>query len=176
MKLIRGICVGSKACGKTTMLTHMEYRRLGGIVHATAGVDYNMFTHNETRFQCWDASGDSKYNKVVHIFARDCAFILYVFDITSQSSLNTAMRWRKELHDDNKMHILIANKKDKMQRARGISTALKQYPNMSYYEISATNLLDIEQMFHSIALNLDDLAEEDEDQASVPIRDCCTLC
>lgn len=143
----------------------------------TAGVDYTMFEHNDIRFQCWDASGNPRYKQVANVFAKDCLVILYVFDVTSQESLNEAIQWRKSNHGDH--HFLIGNKTDKMERATGIPAFLEQYPDMMYYEISAKQLTDIEQMFDSILSATSYLAQEPINSSGTVViqtRECCSIC
>ena len=178
MKLLRGICLGSKGAGKTSILAQMQHRHLGRI-HPTVGIDFAMFVHKDVRFQCWDASGDSKYRNVAKIFAKDCVVMFYVFDITSQDSLDEAIEWRKTIETEAQMHFLIGNKADKLERAPGIPTILAQYPDMMYYETSTQRRTTLEQMFDSILLATAHLTRVETlsvDATRTQSRECCTLC
>lgn len=189
MKLLRGICLGSTGSGKTSILSHMQHKRIVN-PPPTAGVDYAIFEHNNIRFQCWDASGDHKYIDVAKMFASDCAVVLLVFDITSQTSLDEATQWIENTYNDSQMRFLIGNKAEKSERAPGISAVRQQYPDMAYYEISAKQLPDLEHMFDSILVAAEHLTRDTmlctrtvtQDRTTSTVgtssrtQECCTVC
>ena len=96
MKTIRGICLGSTNSGKTTMLNHLQYGRYI-IPNPTTGVDYTSTIIDDTRLQIWDTSGSKRFHKVTMVFVKEVSIIIYVFDITSNLSLEHAIKYHNEI-------------------------------------------------------------------------------
>ncbi len=153
MKTIRGICFGSSGSGKTSILNHLQYECYL-IPATTSGVDYTSIIFDDVRLQIWDTSGDKRFRKVGMIFAKEVSVVIYVFDITSNRSLQLAIDYHQEITqlDAPQLYFMIGNKKDKNTRASNIIQTLKKYPNIVYYETDARSLSNLKEVFNDIVI------------------------
>jgi len=180
MKTIRGICLGSTNSGKTTMLNHLQYGRYI-ISNPTAGVDYTSTVIDDVRLQIWDTSGSDRFHKVTMVFVKEVSIIIYVFDITSNLSLQHAIKYHNEIiqqFDSSHRFFIIGNKKDLSNRASNIKSTLKKYPSIVYYETDSSSLANLKEVFQDIILKSHDLATTPRltiERKQSQSNDCCVL-
>ena len=165
--LFRLIIIGDSSVGKSCLLYKFTENKFTENHEATIGVELGnkiIFLHDEQiKFQIWDTSGQENYRSVTRSFYRraDCA--LLVFDLTYYESFENCIHWLEEIRGNTKNDIpvyLIGNKLDLFGDTDGTSLrneaehfAMK-YLLAGYFETSAKNGKNIDEMFKNIAQKL----------------------
>lgn len=181
MKRLRGICLGSEQVGKTTLITTMNERRYR-LVAPTMGVDHCTILCEETRFICWDTSGNPKFKSVVEMFTKDCSVFMYIFDLARKETLEEALGWYDKITETisrwNTVHILIGNKKDLSVDDSAVRERAGQFPELNYYTVSARSVKDTVALWQAIQRDCAHIQPEalfPEEKSPEHRRECCEI-
>ncbi len=120
----------------------------------------------------WDTAGQERYRSLTRNFIKNADGIIIVYDITDKRSFDMVQSWIQSVEENSKIKkqmILIGNKCDLVE-SREVSTAdgknLANFYNMSFFETSAKDNVNIEQAFSCIINNVIEsmLPQEDEER------------
>ncbi|KRX00131.1 P-loop containing nucleoside triphosphate hydrolase [Pseudocohnilembus persalinus] len=158
------IFLGDQYVGKTCIIERFMYDVFSEKSQATVGVDFLAKTlHIEDkniRLQIWDTAGQERFRSLIPSYLRDatCAFI--VFDITKPTTFNNVEQWIKEYREirgQDAICVLVANKVD-LAMSREVTQEQGQKKaeenKMRYFEISAKTGENIQNMFQTMAIQL----------------------
>lgn len=174
MKRVKAICLGASDVGKTSLLTHMREKRFFN-QSPTVGVDYSMFVHDHTHFQCWDVSGNPTFKAVADMFVKDCKVVVYVFDTSSKKSLDYVLQWHQTLMASNiyRQYFIIGNIFSTRKQMSHIHQKLDEYPMLMYFEVDGKNLRALESVFSNIITIADPFEPIVEN--TYHRRNCCNI-
>ena len=161
------IILGPANSGKTTILNQIkgEYNPLPDLYIPTLGVDLGCKSINikdkEVKIQFWDTAGQERFDSIVNLFYKKANMAFIVFDI-SDININFSIDSLLEkiyLYSGEIPIILIGNKIDKIEDCTNKSTSnlkidVDDFDKITqYFEISALNSDDVNNMFDSILNN-----------------------
>jgi len=112
------------------------------------------------KMQLWDTAGQERFKTLTKNFYKSADGIVLVYDITDESSFKNVRTWMKQIDEfgSNKTcRILVGNKCDK-EESRKVSfedgQTLAQELNLSFFEASAKESLNVEEVFTTLAKNI----------------------
>ena len=112
------LLVGDSAVGKTTLILKYVDGKFSDSHITTIGVEYKdkEITVNDRKFnlQIWDTSGQERYRSITKNFYRNAHGILFVFDVTNQTSFDHLKDWLNSSNecDIDFKKIIVGNKID----------------------------------------------------------------
>ena len=129
---------------------------------------YKLGSH-KVQYNLWDTAGQEKYRCLTSMYFRDANVAIIVFDVTSSKSLSQVDYWAEELNKSNAFDfvmVLVGNKCD-LESKRQISRAegLKKADEIGaefYFEASASETSNIQNLFQEIGVSLYKRREEEE--------------
>ncbi|MBY9005168.1 MAG: GTP-binding protein [Candidatus Lokiarchaeota archaeon] len=164
------ICiVGDGGVGKTSLVLRYcedafkdNYIMTIGSNFSTKSVFLPEYPNYEIKLQLWDLAGQKHFSFVRPPFYRGATGIIYVYDLTRRSSFASMASWLDEVEKviGRKSSVIVGNKldlADENHRENGIQDgeALKnEIQAISYYETSAKEGNNVEQIFRDITLGI----------------------
>ena len=165
------LLIGDSTVGKTSILFRYINEEFPEYYVSTIGVEYKIKTliidGKKVILRIWDTSGQERYRSITQNFYRNANGILFVFDITNRESFNNIKIWLTDSENcETKVtKILVGNKidlKDKRTVDKEIIEAFAEKKDMKYFESSAKEGINIDELFRELAeLILKDKTEEE---------------
>jgi len=156
------VVIGDPAVGKTSLMLRYTQKTFRELYIPTVGVQVSIKTLKIDNHLCalniWDIAGQQKFSNIRRLFYEGTDATIIVFDITDQQSFINSSKWHNDLPPINKkVGALIGNKLD-LEDKRVISEewgkTLSEKMGFQYFEISAKNGHNVENLFHYLAQNL----------------------
>jgi small GTP-binding protein len=158
------LIIGESRVGKTCLLLRFTDDIFTEHHVSTIGIDFKtkiMTLNNKNiKMQLWDTAGQERFKTLTKNFYKSADGIVLVYDITDESSFKNVRTWMKQIDEfgSNKTcRILVGNKCDK-EESRKVSyeegQTLAQELNLSFFEASAKENLNVEEVFTSLAKNI----------------------
>jgi len=106
--LYKVIVVGDLGTGKTSCIKRYAHGIFTPHYKSTIGVDFGLKKlqwDEKTRInlQFWDIAGQERFGNMTHVYYREAAGALVVFDVTRDSTLEGVKKWKADL--DRKVHL-----------------------------------------------------------------------
>lgn len=191
--LVKLLLVGESGVGKSCILNRYIDDFFEQSFIATIGIDFKIKTikigSKYIKLQIWDTAGQERFRTITSAYYRGAMGALLVYDVTNQQSFDQINNWIKEIdqHAQYANYVLIGNKTDKNNRVitsdQGLELANRH--NISFYETSAKNNTNIEDVFNdltsqildrlSISTNPDVSPNVNVDTAPRKNKRCCNL-
>ena len=127
MQKIQCIVVGESCVGKTSFLHHAIEGSFRDDITPTVGVDNILFRTKRYTLQCWDTSGNNRFEKVIPLFSETCQVAIYVFDVSRPETLERIHYWHN-LISTPPVNILLANRFDLTNRCGDLDDISQRYP------------------------------------------------
>ena len=114
----------------------------------------------KVRIQIWDTAGEEAYRSITRSYYKSAACVFIVYDISDKKSFNDVDLWLKDCREicfKSVLIYLIGNKSDlvdKRQVSYEEGEKFAQENNLSFYETSALNGNNIEEIFVESATDL----------------------
>lgn len=155
--------IGNSTTGKSSIINQFVKKTFNTTYQTTLGVDYFNYeikikdTLYTVQLHILDMTGFSVFRDLVSSQIKDCNCILYVYDSTNLESFNSLSLWKESLShsiDKNAIEYLVGNKIDNEKKIAVDESTLKSKAKMmkcEYFQISALQSKNIEEMFISIA-------------------------
>jgi len=107
------------------------------------------------KLQIWDTAGQERFRTITSTYYRGTHGVIVVYDVTSGESFANVKRWLHEIDQncENVQRILVGNKCDDAERRVVAQTDARRFSDqmqISYFETSAKNNLNVEEMFNAI--------------------------
>lgn len=155
------VLVGTTHTGKTSIIQRFVNNQFTPTSVSSMQAAFFKKTVNlkssEQVLEIWDTAGQERFRSLAPMYYRDARAAIIVFDVTDANSFSKAKQWVNELKSargDNIIISLVGNKID-LQFIRVVqANEAKQYANSQgfmYYETSAKNGTNIEELFRDIA-------------------------
>lgn len=151
--------LGSHAVGKTSLISQFVYQKFSEKYLTTIGLKVDKKTvdykDQQVNLVIWDIAGQDKTSAVPHYYLRGCSGIIYVTDMTRESTFEDLDQKVKELKELVKgVEILVAaNKSDLLTEAEQ-QAAIERMPVKPTFMTSAKTGLNVEEMFLFLAHTL----------------------
>ncbi|XP_061700305.1 ras-related protein Rab-15-like [Syngnathoides biaculeatus] len=155
--LFRILLLGDSGVGKTCMLRRFTDKEFDTGHISTIGVDFKMKTLEidgiKVRVQIWDTAGQERYQTITKQYYRRAQGIIFVYDITSESSFQHIVKWATDVDEyapEKVQRILVGNKSDDEGRRRVTKeegSKLAERYGMDFFETSASTSNNIEKSF-----------------------------
>ena len=142
------VLLGQHSVGKTSIFKRFTTNSFSEYQETTIGAAYieksiiiDIYT---IVCQMWDTSGQEKYRSLAPMYYRGAAIAIVVFDITDETTFQSAKEWMRELKHQEGDHVivgLVANKCDLMDECRVNMDEVKEFAsskeNIFLFETSA---------------------------------------
>ncbi|XP_068577824.1 ras-related protein Rab-15-like [Cebidichthys violaceus] len=155
--LFRLLMLGDSGVGKTCMLRRFTESYFDPSHISTIGVDFKMKTLEldgiKVRVQIWDTAGQERYQTITKQYYRRAQGIVFVYDITSESSFQHLVKWASDVDDyapDKVQRILVGNKSDeelRRQVTKEQGNKLAETYGMEFFETSASTSSNVTEAF-----------------------------
>ena len=112
------------------------------------------------RIQLWDTAGQEAYRSITRAYYKSAACVFIVYDISDKKSFNDVEIWLKDCREicfKSVLIYLIGNKNDLEDKRQVTTEEGKQFAdenNLKFYETSALNGNNIEEIFVNSATDL----------------------
>jgi Ras-related protein Rab-8A len=161
---IKLLMIGDSGVGKTCLLLRYANDSFSPTFITTIGIDFKIkniqLDNKRIKLQIWDTAGQERFRTITTSYFRGAQGILLVYDVTDRNSFISIRNWvaQIQMHADvNVNKILIGNKCDCAEQ-RAISYAegdsLATEYNISFYETSAKQDVNVEKSFITIATDV----------------------
>jgi Ras-related protein Rab-35 len=157
--LFKLLIIGDSGVGKSSLLLRFSDNTFSQNYITTIGVDFKIRTIDmdgmRIKLQIWDTAGQERFRTITSTYYRGTHGVIVVYDVTNGETFSNVKRWLSEIDQncDSVQRILVGNKcEDKENRvvleedARRLATAIK----VDYYETSAKDNLNVQEMFNAI--------------------------
>eukprot|EP00775_Hariotina_reticulata_P004493 gene4493-4746_t len=174
--LIKLLLIGDSGVGKSCLLLRFSEDSFTPSFITTIGIDFKIkkiFLDNKwVKLQIWDTAGQERFRTITSAYYRGAMGILLVYDVTDEASFNNIRDWMRNIRQhasDNVNKILVGNKSDIADEKRAVpysrGQALANEFGMQFYETSAKDNVNVEEVFTSIAKDvMQRLQQEQESQ------------
>ena len=114
----------------------------------------------KVRIQMWDTAGQEAYRSITRSYYKSAACVFIVYDISDKKSFNDVEIWLKDCREicfKSVLIYLIGNKSDLEDKRQVTTEEGKQFAdenNLKFYETSALNGNNIEEIFVNSATDL----------------------
>lgn len=162
--IIKTLLVGDSCVGKSSIVTRFVDNFFQSTHMCTIGVDYKTINidwlDNNVKFLIWDTAGQERFRSITKMYYKGSNCVIIVFDLSNVNSFNNIITWLEQIDDiipPNTIKILVGNKldnSDETNKCIEYSDALEfcnKYKIQHYYETSAKNNLNIDELFFTIA-------------------------
>ncbi|KAF7702752.1 Ras-related protein Rab-1A [Cucumispora dikerogammari] len=176
--LFKYILIGESGVGKTSLIARFCDEIYTNSYTATIGVDFKIKTvevnNRFIKLQIWDTAGQERFKTITTSYYRGAHCIIVVFDLTNLESFEKIENWLKEVrkHAKEDAQILIlGNKVDDTARREVDRSLVEEYlmaeniPIGHYFEVSASENIEVNQAFVKIAYTLVDKVTTNHDES-----------
>lgn len=159
------VIIGNSNTGKSSLLNVVSNRVFNNSYTMTIGVDFDTKVVNirkdgrvvGIKLQIWDTAGQESFRSITRSYYREAAGIIIVYDITNESSYSALNQWIEDAQyfsRENIPIILCGNKCD-LDMIRSVNlrqaTDFAKEKNLPYFETSAKNTKNVNNLFEKIA-------------------------
>jgi small GTP-binding protein len=163
------VCIfGDGGVGKTSLIQRYLTGLFTGDSGMTIGVEFHIkkfdFSGTKVALQIWDFGGEERFRFLLPGYVNGASGGIFMFDITRRSSLDNLDDWIKIFIEGTKKEfidapiIMVGGKLDLHERRSVFSTdaidLVKKYNLLDYIECSSKSGMNIEIIFHKLALEL----------------------
>ena len=152
------VLVGDASVGKSSVILKYTNDLFISPYPSTIGIDLKIKTitidDKICKLQIWDTAGQERFKTITQSYYRGANIIIIMYDVTHYETFSNAKKWLKEINDINNSiicKILVGNKNDEDCKYKEVDTyEASQYAhenNLSFFEISAKNNINIYKMF-----------------------------
>ena len=176
-RVLRIMIVGDSNVGKTSLISKYSNGVFNKNESTTIGIDYkNKKVHKHginIKLQLWDTAGEKRYHSLTNASLRDADGIILAYDITNLPSFTSIKdNWISVINNrcrKDTVVVLAGDKKD-LENSREVSSEdayeLAKFYNYEFYETSAKNDLNVENIFDYIVDKLLEKLSQTDDRVS----------
>lgn len=181
MNTYKVILIGQCCVGKSSIINRYIYNMFNHNIHATIGASYYTKTVEkdgvQIKLNLWDCCGNEKFNIMLPIYYKSTNIVLIVYDISSLSSYNKCQHYINDIKKnvENPIIILVGNKSDLINREILYEDGLllANSHNIYFYECSAYNGNNINNLFEFVISKLNKPLQESIKLDNKPQNNCC---
>jgi len=184
--LFKIVVLGESGVGKTSLLVRYVQNSFTIATKSTIGSDFLSKDINvENRpitLQIWDTAGQERFQGLGTSFYRGADGVIFVFDVTRRQTFEELVQWRKAFliqigqeGNDNFPMLVLANKVDMEDKRQVSKSEVKEWctrQNLTFFETSAKEAVNVDNAFHNIAkIVLSKSSEEKFKYTTVDLND-----
>jgi small GTP-binding protein len=160
---LKVVLLGESGVGKTSIISQFTTSNFNPRVQTSVSAQFVSKTLDfpefgkTIKFDIWDTVGQEKYRSLAKIFYKDAKVIIFVYDVTSLTSMNALREfWHKETlnnADNDPLFAVVANKIDlysNLQVKNEEGKAFADEINAIFQPTSALNSSGIDKLFVNI--------------------------
>lgn len=154
------LIIGDPAVGKTSLLLRLVKGSFSGDTMNTVGSEEYLSKElsvdgQKTTLNIWDTAGQEKFRTITSSYYRGAEGVIIVFDLSRQETFDHVAKWHEQIvryASEEVPVIVVGNKSDleKVVDESSINSICKE-KLMHYYEASAANGNNVEQVFTHLA-------------------------
>ena len=155
------ILVGDSAVGKTKIAYRFKNNEFSNSYSVTLNAEFTnkviQVDGENIKINLGDIAGDEKFRGIMTTYYKKSICILFVYDITIIETFNNIKNWIDEVSravNNEKIFVLVGNKSD-LEENRKVKTddaqEFAEKNNMLFYETSALNGNNIQELFNQTA-------------------------
>jgi len=157
--LFKLLIIGDSGVGKSSILLRFADNTFSANYITTIGVDFKIRTitikGQKIKLQIWDTAGQERFRTITSTYYRGTHGVIVVYDVTSADTFSNVKRWIHEIDTncESVQKILVGNKVDDPSRRAVAEREARHFADslrINYFETSAKENLNVEQMFHCI--------------------------
>lgn len=162
------LTIGDSAVGKTCLVLRFTENKYSTDFMSTVGIDFKIkickIKGKTVKLQVWDTSGQERFKTITNKYYKSGDGILLVYDVTNLNSFLSLKDWMKQIElnaKENIQKILVGNKSDMLNRKVSYEEgeAVAKYFGIPFFETSAKENLNVNEMFRNITLRITDQTE-----------------
>ncbi|GAB4817579.1 hypothetical protein N2152v2_004625 [Parachlorella kessleri] len=135
------------------------------LIGDSGGIDFKLrkilIDGKWVKLQIWDTAGQERFRTITSAYYRGAMGILLVYDVTDEASFSNIRNWMKNIEQhasDNVVKVLVGNKCDMDESKRAVpysrGQALADEFKLQFFETSAKNNVNVDEVFQSIARDI----------------------
>ena len=106
------VFVGASTTGKTTIARRLLIRKFIPHSDCTIGASFLRYTSDEkVEYEIWDTAGQERFNSLMPMYFKGAKIMVFVFDVSSMSTINDFEKYVKIIYDDENLKVLIVGNK-----------------------------------------------------------------
>ena len=192
-KEINIITLGDGKVGKSSFIVRYMDDRFSSNYLSTIGIDLkvkNIKTSNgdEVRLKIYDTVGQERYKSIAENYIKRADGIIFVYDITEESSFYSIKNWIKSVDNGNQNHlpyIIVGNKSDLeedrvISKEKGEKLAKSFNIEGHFYETSCSNGDNIKEAVNDIVEQVYSIIKDRKSVQNIklltkekPKKNCC---
>ncbi len=171
--------LGDSGTGKTSLLMRLTDNVFNANTSSTIGVDFKIlslkYRNKLAKIQLWDTCGSERFKSLTTSFIKTCSVFIIIFDLTNKKTFLNTVYWIDLVLDNTspKLIYIIGNKSDLIKKSNDsltekpeselaesekitkeeIEKLCSKY-SMRYFESSAKDNTNIEEMFQQLVIEL----------------------
>ena len=167
----RLILLGDSTVGKSSILRQFKEGAHFPDISLTVGVDFHAklihVSGQPIKLQLWDTAGQDRFRAIVRAYYRNAVGGLLVYDICNRESFANLWTWLEDAQRNAEPHkpvfVLVGNKSDQAkfrEVSRDEAGLFASQHGMEYFETSAKNGSNVEEVFHRLAKKIYTLVDD----------------
>ena len=158
-KEIKIITLGNSEVGKSSIINQFVFKNFDKDLINTIGMDsknYEIKIDDKTiKLKIWDTAGQERFRSIQKHYYNKVDGILFIYDITNQTSFDIIEQWYNEVknYNDNIIGVLVGNKTD-LEDNRAITIdqgkELAKKLNLSFYECNSVDGENVYEAFETL--------------------------
>ena len=176
--LYKIIIIGDSGVGKSNILGRYLNNEFKQDTKSTVGVEFGSkkikVDGANIKLQIWDTAGQERYRAITSAYYKGSKGCFIVYDITSEQTFENVEKWYQEIIKtaENGISIILVGNKCDLESDRKITAEMGENKartlNCPFFETSALNNTNIENVFQSISEDIynrckNDRNNEDDD-------------
>eukprot|EP00884_Botryococcus_braunii_P006382 jgi/Botrbrau1/15745/Bobra.4_1s0113.1 len=160
--LVKLLLIGDSGVGKSCLLLRFSEDSFTSSFITTIGIDFKikkiLLDNKWIKLQIWDTAGQERFRTITSAYYRGAMGILLVYDVTDEASFNNIRNWMRNIEQhasDTVNKVLVGNKSDMDESKRAVpyskGQALADEFGIQFFETSAKNNVNVDEVFQSIA-------------------------
>ncbi len=163
------LLLGDSTVGKTCFLLRYCDKTFQEAHLSTIGLDYRLKTMilksgKNIKLQIWDTAGQDRFRAITKNYYKGANGIILIYDVTNLQSYENVKNWINQIREEANKNVVIylaGNKIDVEEKDRLVKTEegkkIAEEYNLPYYETSAKNGVNVNQIFEDIVEKIDEV-------------------
>ena len=161
--LAKVLVIGDSGVGKTCLLLRFADNSFTTSHMTTIGIDLKVrvveIEGKSVKLQIWDTAGQERFRTLTSTYYHGASAVILSFDCTDRVSFTNLQHWLHQIQthsSETLFKVLIATKVDRPMRevTSDEALALAQSLGIDYFETSAREGTNVEELFHCIGKNV----------------------
>jgi small GTP-binding protein len=163
------LIIGDPAVGKTSLLLRFVKGSFSGDTMNTVGSEEYLSKEltvdgQKTTLNIWDTAGQEKFRTITSSYYRGAEGVIIVFDLNRQETFDHVAKWHEQIvrYASEEVPVIVVGNKSDLEKVvdESVINSICKEKLMHYYEASAANGNNVEQVFTHLAKLIGNPGEE----------------